>query len=80
MTSRDVQIEPATPADIPAIIEMVQRDFRDELRSFLAAAEIEYMLTTRYTRDALLRERDNGHTFVKLHCEGDIHASGFSNT
>jgi len=70
------RIEPATPADIPRIVDILHANFRGVLQYVISAEQAEYMLAEFYTPDALQQEMDAGHVFVVARHDNEVRAFG----
>ena len=62
-----VTVQPATPADIPLIIELAEATWEPTYRFILSKEQIEYMYRVIYTPASLLRQMtDERHAFLLL--------------
>lgn len=71
-----VRIEPATPADIPAIQQIAQATWGPAYGAILSETQIAYMLDWMYSAESLQAQFDRGGRFLMLF-EGEI-AVGFA--
>lgn len=63
-----IRIQPATVADIPAIIELAEATWEPTYRFIISQEQIEYMYRVIYTPASLARQMEqDGHRFLVVH-------------
>lgn len=71
------RIQPATPADIPTILELAEATWEPTYRFIISREQIEYMYRVIYTAASLERQiNEQGHRFFLVYVDGQ--ASGYA--
>jgi ribosomal protein S18 acetylase RimI-like enzyme len=64
MTRAAITIREATDRDLPVVVDLACATFRAHYPSIIGRDQIEYMLATTYSIEALGRQRKEGHVFL----------------
>src|SRR3569833_1367061 len=62
----DVRLEPMTLADFPTVARLGEAIWRSHYTPIIGAAQVEYMLASRYTPDKLGRYLDSEERWLRL--------------
>ena len=64
--SDDVRLEPLTPAEFPTVARLGEAIWRSHYTPIIGAAQVEYMLASRYTSEKLSRYLDSDERWLQL--------------